>query len=263
MAKISVALAQICIHLGDTAANLSEALALLEAHPHTDLFLLPELWSSGYDLPSGKLRSAENRLVLDELRQVSAKNNQTIGGSLLTRRSDLIFNDFHLLSAGTDVAQYQKLHLFRLMQEEQYLTPGSTLAAADLPWGRVGLAICYDLRFPELFRSYALGGAKCILLVSEWPLRRIEHWKTLLRARAIENQVFIIAVNSVGKTGDEEFGGCSAVIGPWGETIAEASSTEEMVLTAEIDLAEVDEIRRRIPIFKDRRTDIYGSCTPT
>jgi omega-amidase len=260
--KILIALAQIHIRLGEMRNNLTQAKSLLQSASGTNLFLLPELWSSGYLLKEAQRCADENIEVLSELKQAADQNNICIGGSFLTSQANQIFNSFRLLTPARPSSEYNKLHLFRLMDEEQYLAPGNQPVCLDLPWGRTGLAICYDLRFPELFRHYALSGAKCILLVSEWPQRRIDHWKTLLRARAIENQYFVIAVNSVGKTGDEIFGGCSAVINPWGEVIAEAGPSEEKLLQAEIDLDEVDEIRRRIPIFSDRRSDIYGDCIP-
>jgi predicted amidohydrolase len=151
---------------------------------------------------------------------------------------------------------YRKLHLFRLMNEDQWLQPGSAPLALDLPWGNTGIAICYDLRFPELFRRYAVDGAKLIVLSAEWPLERIEHWRALLRARAIENQCYIVACNSAGETGETVFGGHSMIVDPWGKVVIEGGEAP-MLLTAEIELDLVDEVRKRIPVFDDRRTDIY------
>jgi predicted amidohydrolase len=122
----------------------------------------------------------------------------------------------------------------------------------------MGLTICYDLRFPELFRRYALAGAKLIFVPAEWPHPRLMHWQTLLRARAIENQLFVVACNRVGVVGKTHFCGHSAVIDPWGETIVEGDESE-MLLTAEIDLGLVDDVRQRIPIFADRRPEIYAA----
>jgi predicted amidohydrolase len=148
------------------------------------------------------------------------------------------------------------MHLFRLMAEEKYLAPGEAATLADTPWGKIGMAICYDLRFPELFRRYALGGAQLILVPAEWPHPRRAHWQTLLRARAIENQCFVAACNRVGTTGNSTFFGASAVIDPWGETLIEGGEAE-MILTVTIDLALVDSVRRRIPVFEDRRPELY------
>jgi predicted amidohydrolase len=142
------------------------------------------------------------------------------------------------------------------MDEDKYLTAGDEGAIVGLPWGAAGLAVCYDLRFPELFRKYALEGANMVLLPAEWPAPRLAHWRTLLRARAIENQMFVIACNSVGVTEKVQFPGHSAIIDPWGNTIIEGAE-DESLLTAEIDLEEVDKFRNKIPVFDDRRPDVY------
>ena len=113
-----------------------------------------------------------------------------------------------------------------------------------------------DLRFTELFRKYALGGARLVILPAEWPGRRAAHWKILLRARAIENQMFVLGVNRVGESKGEWFGGGSAVIDPWGEAVVEGGEGPTL-LHAEIEMGLVDEVRKRIPVFEDRRPDIY------
>jgi predicted amidohydrolase len=123
-------------------------------------------------------------------------------------------------------------------------------------WGMVGLAICYDLRFPELFRAYALAGTHTVIIPAEWPNPRMAHWQTLLRARAIENQMFIIACNRVGQSGNTTFFGRSCIIDPWGETIVEAGE-QAILLTADIDIDVVDTVRKKIPVFADRRPDLY------
>lgn len=258
MTKIRVSLAQIQIQLGQPQANLAKARAMWASAQPTQLFLLPELWPSGYDLVRGTDLARQTPTILAELGQLSAASGTYAGGSLLELVDGQVFNSFYLTAARTAPVVYSKLHLFGLMDEDRYLAAGDTPCLANLPWGRAGLAICYDLRFPELFRIYSLSGAAMILLVAEWPQRRIEHFRVLLRARAIENQVYVLAVNCVGKTGNEIFGGCSAVIDPWGEVIAEASGSEEELLSAEIDLQKVAVVRRNMPILRDRRPDIYG-----
>jgi predicted amidohydrolase len=124
------------------------------------------------------------------------------------------------------------------------------------------LAICYDLRFPELFRGYALGGARLIVIPAQWPAPRIDHWRTLLRARAIENQCFVAGCNRVGTDPDNTFGGASAVIGPWGELLVEGGD-QAALLVARITPAKVDEARRRIPVLSDRRPDRYVTSHTT
>jgi predicted amidohydrolase len=159
-------------------------------------------------------------------------------------------------AAGVAQASYSKVHLFRLMSEDQYLTAGEELAIVDFAGVKAGLAICYDLRFPEIFRRYALDGAQMVFLPSEWPHPRLAHWQTLLRARAIENQLFMIACNRTGKSRETAFFGHSCMIDPWGESVIEGGESP-MLLTATIDTAMVDEVRTRIPVFADRRPALY------
>jgi predicted amidohydrolase len=142
------------------------------------------------------------------------------------------------------------------MSEDQYLTAGEELAIVDFAGVKAGLAICYDLRFPEIFRRYALDGAQMVFLPSEWPHPRLAHWQTLLRARAIENQLFMIACNRTGKSRETAFFGHSCIIDPWGESVIEGGESP-MLLTATIDTAMVDEVRTRIPVFADRRPALY------
>jgi omega-amidase len=157
---------------------------------------------------------------------------------------------------GQLLAEYSKVHLFRPMEEDRYLVPGQKAPVFDLPWGRSALAICYDLRFPELFRKYALAGARMVFLTAEWPYPRVMHWQTLLRARAIENQCFMVACNRVGESGDWSFFGHSAIYGPSGELIVGAAQ-EEMLLTAVIDLDAIQKVRQLITVFEDRQEGVY------
>jgi predicted amidohydrolase len=126
----------------------------------------------------------------------------------------------------------------------------------DLPWGPTGVAICYDLRFPELFRRYAVEGAKMVIIPAEWPIERAEHWTTLLKARAIENQMYIVAVNNVGESGGTTFAGQSMIVDPWGKVVV-AGGEEPGLFTAEVDFDRVNAIREKIPVFEDRRPDLY------
>jgi len=132
----------------------------------------------------------------------------------------------------------------------------------DTPWGPVGLSICYDIRFPELFRTYALQGARMALSPIAFPHPRLDHWRILVRARAIENQMFLVGVNRVGSEdfgsdGTVTFFGNSVIIDPWGRTVVEAGETEETLLTASIDLQQAEEVRSRMRVLGDRRPELY------
>ena len=260
MTKISISLAQMHIELAQPDANLETAIGLVKqaSAGHSDLILFPELWSSGYDLKNAEKYILVNASILKVLSGLAVSEKIAIGGSLLENVAGQFYNTFYLIGKdGQVMAKYSKIHLFRLMNEDRWLHGGNQPQMASFPWGLAGMAICYDLRFPELFRHYALENAKLICLPSEWPSVRIQHWKVLLQARAIENQIFVAAVNSVGHTGKETFGGASAIIAPWGEILAEGNGQDESLLSAEVDFDEVERVRQTIPIFQDRRPDLY------
>jgi omega-amidase len=257
--KMRLALAQMHISPGNLPRNMQNAgQFILNAAPNADLVLLPELWSSGYDLSQAAHWTEANQEAADEISSLAREHQIWIGGSLLEARAGNIYNTFTLTDPhGNRHAAYDKIHLFKLMHEDKYLTAGEYPVITDLPCGKTGLTTCYDLRFPELFRQYAFAGARLILLSAEWPLVRIEHWTTLLRARAIENQLFIAAVNAVGISGNTHMGGSSMFIDPWGNIIAEGSPDTENLLTAELDFDLVAQVRMTIPALVDRRLDIY------
>lgn len=261
MAKLTVSLAQIQIELGDIRKNYQQFERLCEeaARRRSHLVVFPELWPTGYALENAKEYASElNKGLFAQISKVATQNNVAIAGSLLERRGLEVANSAPLFAPnGRMVGIYRKVHLFRLMEEDKYLQPGSAPLTMDLPWGVTSMAICYDLRFPELFRRYAVvDGARLIIVPAEWPQVRVEHWRALLIARAIENQCYIIACNAVGETGDTVFGGHSMIVDPWGKVVVEAGETPQLV-TADIELEEVDRVRQKIPVFDDIRDDIY------
>ncbi len=176
---------------------------------------------------------------------------------MLEKRGVGVYNSAVLFAPGGVLGAYRKIHLFSGLNETNYLSAGEAPLTIDAPWGRTSVAICYDLRFPELLRRYAVEGAKVLLLPSEWPAARIHHWRAMVQARAIENQYFVLACNGVGEYNETVFGGHSMVVDPWGEVLVEAGSTETM-LTVKIDIAKVDEVRQQMPVLSDRRSNLYG-----
>lgn len=259
--KLTIALAQMDVQLGQPAQNLQRAanFAAKAATQRADLLLLPELWSTGYDLErAGEYATGLEAGVFAETAVLARQHQLAIVGSCLADLGEGRVGNtavFHN-AAGQVQATYSKTHLFRLMDEEQYLAAGDSLTMVETPWGKMGLAICYDLRFPEIFRRYALHGAQVILLPAEWPQPRLAHWRTLLRARAIENQMFVVACNRVGASKGQTFFGHSCVIDPWGEVVLEMGE-EEGLETAVLDLNLVGSVRAKIPVFADRRPDLY------
>lgn len=257
---LKISLCQIHIQPGDIDQNLHCALQALEdaVRQGGNLALLPELWSSGYDLPNAAAQAGRSPEILAHWALFSQEHGIAIGGSLLEQVGSQVFNTFTLIQPDQPAIQYRKIHLFGLMDEDAWLTPGNEPVTTDLHGLKAGLSICYDLRFPELYRLYALQQVQIFLVSAEWPARRIEHWRTLLRARAIENQAFAAAVNTVGSSGGAVYGGNSAVISPWGETLIEAPADAEAVLTAELDFQQLADVRKFMPVFSDRRPEIYS-----
>ena len=260
MAKLNISLAQMNIVLGDVGRNTyrMQEIAAEAARRGSHIVVFPELWSSGYALEQSKdLASTLNSGTFAQVTTVATQNKIGIVGSILEKRGLEVANSASFCAPnGRVMGVYRKIHLFRLFDEDKWLQAGSAPLSMNLPWGDTALAICYDLRFPELFRNYAAEGAKMIVIPAEWPLVRLEHWRALLVARAIENQCYIVAANAAGETGDTTYAGHSMIVDPWGKIVVEGGE-DPMLLTAEIEMDLVDEVRERIPVFQDRRTDVY------
>ncbi len=151
---------------------------------------------------------------------------------------------------GAESARYRKLHLFTFAGEGGHYEPGSELVTVDCDGWKVAPLICYDLRFPEEFRTLAHGGAEVFVVMANWPAIREDHWLTLLRARAIENQAYVVGVNRCGSDPKLEYSGASLVVGPTGQVLARAGS-EPTVLRARLERAAIDDWRRDFPALSD------------
>ncbi|AJY77120.1 carbon-nitrogen family hydrolase [Paenibacillus beijingensis] len=261
--KLNVALLQMNITAGEPETNFARLQDLLEqavnAPVKPDVIVFPEMWNTGYALDRiQELADAGGARTKEMMSAFSRKHGvHLVAGSIAEKRGADVFNTIYTFDRqGEEAGQYSKIHLFRLMEEEKFLQAGDTPGKMSLEGAEAGLMICYDIRFPELARRLALDGAKLLFVPAEWPHPRLHHWRTLLTARAIENQMYVIACNRVGTSGDTAFFGHSLIIDPWGEILAEGGE-EEAILTAEIDLALVDEVRGRIPVFQDRRPSLY------
>lgn len=261
--QLKIGLAQMDVVLGDPARNWAtvQRMAAEARDRDVDLLVFPELWSTGYDLAAAEsYATSTDAGMFAAVAELARTHRIGIAGSCLSRLGAGAYGNTAVLhnAQGEQTAVYSKTHLFRLMDEDQYLTAGDRGVVAETAWGRVGLAICYDLRFPELWRGYALAGARLALLPAEWPQPRLAHWQILLRARAIENQMFVAACNRVGRSKDAEFFGHSCLIDPWGSVLVEGDD-QEGLLTADVDLTQVDAVRAQIPVFADRRPDVYAA----
>jgi predicted amidohydrolase len=253
-------LAQLDLPQGEIEHNLDAAeKAVQQAADQTaDIVLLPALWASGYDLKnSPAYASPLDGGHFSFMSSLASSAGIALGGSLIEERGGNFFNTFVFLNkTGDQIGAYQKIHLFNFLEEDKYLTGGTHLVLVDSPWGKIGLAVCYDLRFPEMFRTYALQGAEIIFLVAEWPRKRISHWDILLQARAVENQCFLAGVNKVGKSMGAPLGGRSAVVDPLGNLVVQGDESEA-VLIADVELDRTSETRRWMPVLTDRNPKAY------
>lgn len=225
--------------------------------PKADWVVLPELWNVGafsselfeeYALPS------KNELV-DSFCKIASETKTWIHfGSFIEKHENGISNTAVTINAnGEIVSQYRKIHLFGFDQGEAIMLSRGEKPAivSNSPLGVVGVSTCYDLRFPELFRAQVDQGAQTFLISSGWPTPRIEHWRTLNTARAIENQAWVIASNQVGQNNEYTLGGHSMVISPMGEIVGELGTAED-VLLVEVDVNISNNWRDKFPVLKDR-----------
>jgi omega-amidase len=265
MRKITLSAIQFDIKLGDLKGNLERASTLIEkaARRGSEIMVLPEMWTLGFDYDAmSKLPPSYLKDTLDLLSDLAVKSRSyIISGTLPEGSEDRVYNTAFVIDpAGEVVGKYRKVHLFDGMGEKDFFAAGWQEGFCETHLAKLGIAVCYDIRFPELFRQNALHGAEIIFVPAQFPSPRQEHWEVLLRARAIENQLFVVGCNRVGKMKSIEFFGNSMIVGPYGEIIEEAGEGEE-VLTEVIDLEKLYEIRKVLPSITERRPDVYG--TPT
>jgi len=231
------------------------------AKEHPDLMVLPETWNTGFFPKSDlyRLSCTDGDPVRSLIGNLAVKHNVNIAaGSVSNLKNGRIYNTAMIFDRrGNCIAEYDKTHLFSPMGENDYFTGGNGLCTFTIDGVKCAVIICYDIRFPELARTLALSGTEILIVVSQWPRERISHLRILTQARAVENQMFVVCCNSCGSGDRTVFGGNSAVIDPLGNVISAAGEYEE-IITAECRLDELTEIRKRIPVFRDRRPGLYG-----
>ena len=159
---------------------------------------------------------------------------------------------------GDFIGKFRKIYLYSAMDEDKGFKHGSEMPVFETEFGKIALMTCYDIRFPEQSRTYALRGAQMIVAVANFPKPKVHHWRILLQARAIENQLFVVACNRVGSAGKNSYFGHSMVIDPWGEILAEAEE-EETILSAQIDFTAIEEVCTLIPVYYDRQPRAYSN----
>ncbi|MFK0236537.1 carbon-nitrogen family hydrolase [Streptomyces vinaceus] len=252
-------LIQIAVSDGESVASRrARAADLVREQSGSDLVVLPELWTVGafaYEQFETEAEPLDGPTYEAMSKAASDAGVWLHAGSVVERAGDgSLYNTALVLSpAGELAATYRKIHRFGFDQGEAVLmSAGESLTTVTLPEQVLGIATCYDLRFPELFRGLVDAGATTMVVAAGWPARRRAHWTLLSRARAVEDQSYVLACGLAGTHAGVEQAGHSLVVDPWGEVLAEAGPGED-VLTVDLDPSKVAETREQFPALKDRR----------
>ena len=233
----------------DIDENLRRADAAVDAQPESDLYVFPEMFSTGFcTVPEGVVEENDGR-TLTWMKSKSAQVNAAIAGSVAVCENGRYYNRFYFVKPDGSVYFYDKKHLFTHGGEHKYFTPGSERVVVEYKGVRIMLEVCYDLRFPIWSRNH--GDFDMILYVASWPTVRLDAWKSLLVARAIENQCYVAGVNRVGYDPANEYSGGSMVIDPYGKAIARCEDGVEMAASAEIEMDVLEAFRMKFPVLND------------
>lgn len=256
---LKLALAQMDIAWHERKRNYETAERLAEKAKQSgaEAVVFPEMFSTGFSMATDLTPEPLSGPTPSFLRSLALKLNLwTVGGFALFHEGNAPKNAaIAITPEGADAALYAKIHLIGLLEEDQHYSTGHLPVLFDLDGVRTSCFICYDLRFPELFRSVA-DEIDLALVIASWPLPRQSHWEALLKARAIENQCYVAGVNRVGIGGGHEFQGGSMILDPLGAEVARARG-EEGVIYADIDREMVSRVRRDFPFLKDRRRHLF------
>jgi len=254
--------------LGNKKANFEKVESFIKENAwyKPDLIVLPEVFNTGIDhryfhkcaeaVPEGETTEFFSKIAKKyKTNIISGSFVEKCEGEVCQYKNTSVVFDRH----GEILGKYQKIHMFNSYgtNEGDYFSSGDTAVAVQTDIGKIGLSICFDIRFPELYRTLTYAGAEIIICAAAWAYPRLDHWITLNKARAVENTVYVIAVNQAGRvTPKWQNLGMSMIINPWGDITAAAGS-DEGVMTGEIDLNYLKKIREEFPVLNDRNLDAY------
>lgn len=267
--KFTVALCQMQV-VEDKNDNVAHALGMIKkAARKADMVILPEMWNCPYQTELFPLYAEErdNSPTLNAIfKAASNEEVYILAGSIPEKHEDKIYNSsFFFDPEGEIIGVHRKVHLFDIdvadaisFKESLTLTAGDEVTVVDTELGKIGICICYDIRFPELLRLMALEGAELIVVPGAFNMTTgPAHWKSLIKVRAIDNQVYVAAASPARDDKSSYVAyGHSMVADPWGKIISEAGAGEE-ILYVTIDLSSIEKVRYELPLLKNRRTDIY------
>lgn len=217
----------------------------------TSILIFPEMTLTGFTMNSKKIAEELDGESIKYFLKLSLDKKVDIIAGLVEKDKGEYYNSlYHFTSEGLIKAVYKKIHPFSLANEDKNFSAGNEVVISKFDNKSLGLSICYDLRFPELYRLYGKEKVEIMINIANWPVKRINHWKYLLRARAIENQCFMIGVNRVGNDPYQTYNGCSAIYSPMGEELILCGNDEKIYFT-KLDLEEINNTREKLGFLDD------------
>ncbi len=235
----------------DRDVNLMKALSLIKRaiQVRADVIVLPEVMNTGF-FPENYALVGSAEEELDLILKLSERKDIVIVAGIAEKESEQLYNSVVVVYRGEVLDKYRKILPFILTDEVKHFRPGKELKVVETPAGRIGLMVCYEIRFPEIARKLVRMGADFLAVPAEFPRERIEHWRLLLRARALENLCYVVGANCV--EGDLGYPGHSMIVDPLGDIVVEAGELQEVIM-GEISLEEQDRIRKKLPFLDDAR----------
>ena len=251
---MTASLLQIDIRWRDELANIQEAERLILSHPGSQLYVLPEMWSTGFVTKPAEENIGDGTTELQWMQQMARQLDAAIAGSVALQAPDGTYRNRFYFVTPTHVHHYDKHHLFTYGGEHHRYTAGQERVIVEWRGVRFLLQVCYDLRFPIFSRNVPReqGGYDCALYVASWPTPRVQAWRTLLLARAIENQCYVCGVNRIGSDPKCRYSGGTSFIDAYGRRVSEAPDDTPSALTLRLEMAELEAFRKKFPVLMDR-----------
>lgn len=251
---MKITLIQMDLAWGNAEVNRLRAGNALQQAPGSDLYVLPEMWTTGFlSKPEQELVETENGESLQWMKEQAQLLNAALAGSVAVKAADGSYrNRFYFVKPDGEVTFYDKHHLFTYSGEDQHYTPGENRVTVEWRGVRFFLQVCYDLRFPIFSRNTAVEPYDVALYVASWPVPRIQVWHTLLQARALENQCYVCGVNRIGTDPTCVYNGGTQCVDPYGRVVALLPEGEEGVVTVELNLEKLQAFRKKFPVLNDR-----------
>ena len=232
--------------------NVRNVQRLMDENGGSDLYVLPEMWATGFATTPHDIAENDDSIALSWMKQTAVKHSCALSGSLLIKLQDGSFRNRHYFVTPEDTFFYDKHHLFTYGHEDLFITPGNDHVVATWQGRRFLLLTCYDLRFPVWSRYGRAGEYDAIIIAANWPEKRQQAWRILTRARAIENQCYLVGANRVGDDQYCHYLGESVVCGPQGETLMDCEAEHEAAKTVELDFDALEHVRSRFRVLDDR-----------